>query len=115
MRLLFDEQLSEALVTAVADLFPDSSHVRLLGKGGAADRDVWGLAREHDCVLVTKDEDFHRRSVLRGAPPKVVWLRVGNCATKDIADLLRQHVDDLTRFEAQNEATFLELGSIRTN
>jgi predicted nuclease of predicted toxin-antitoxin system len=34
--------------------------------------------------LVTKDEDFHRLSVLRGAPPKVVWLRVGNCTTRDL-------------------------------
>ena len=110
MRLLFDEQLSEALVAAVADLFPDSLHVRLLGQAGAADNGVWSLAREHDCVFVTKDEDFHRLSVLRGAPPKVVWLRVGNCATRDIADLLRRHVEDLARFETQSEATFLELG-----
>jgi predicted nuclease of predicted toxin-antitoxin system len=115
VRLLFDEQLSEALVVAVADLFPDSLHVRILGKGGAADHDVWGLAREHECVLVTKDEDFHRLSVLRGAPPKVVWLRVGNCSTKDMADLLRHHADDLSRFEAQHEATFLELGKVRTD
>ena len=88
--------------------------MRILGKGGAADRDVWDLARAHDCALVTKDEDFHRLSVLRGAPPKVVWLRVGNCSTKDIADLLRRHADDLWRFDAQHEATFLELGKIRT-
>jgi hypothetical protein len=50
VRLLFDEQLSEELVTALHDLFPDSLHVRLLGKGGAADP----------------------ISVLRGAPPKVM-------------------------------------------
>jgi predicted nuclease of predicted toxin-antitoxin system len=61
-------------------------------------------------VLVTKDEDFHRLSVLHGAPPKVVWLRLGNCATADVARLLRDHVDDLRRFEAQTEVTLLELG-----
>ena len=110
MRLLFDEQLSEELVTVLGDLFPDSLHVRVLGKGGAADPIIWRLAREHGCVLVTKDEDFHRLSVLRGAPPKVVWIRLGNCTTADIAQLLRGHVDDLRRFEAQAEVTFLELG-----
>jgi predicted nuclease of predicted toxin-antitoxin system len=56
----------------VRDLFPESLHVRLLGKGGASDPVVWQLAVEHSCVLVTKDEDFHRLSVLHGAPPKVV-------------------------------------------
>ena len=110
MRLLFDEQLSEELVTALGDLFPESLHIRLLRNGGAADPMVWQLAREHGCVLVTKDEDFHRLSVLYGAPPKVVWLRLGNCATADIVRLLRDRVDDLRRFEAQAEVTFLELG-----
>ena len=110
MRLLFDEQLSEELVTALHDLFPDSLHVRLLGKGGAADSIIWQLAREYGCVLVTKDEDFHRLSVLRGAPPKVVWLRTGNCATADIVRLLRDRADELRKFEVQAEVTFLELG-----
>ena len=110
MRLLFDEQLSEGLVTAIHDLFPDSLHVRLLGKGGASDLVIWQLAREHGCVLVTKDEDFHRLSVLRGAPPKVVWLRTGNCATAEIVQLLRDRADQVRTFELQSEVTFLELG-----
>ena len=110
MRLLFDEQLSEALVRMLADLFPESVHVRLLGAGGAADPHVWDMARDHGCLLVTKDEDFHRLSVLRGAPPKVVWLRVANCATEDIARLIRNRADDIRRFGSQGEETFLELG-----
>jgi hypothetical protein len=71
VRLLFDEQLSEELVSLLAFLFPDSLHVRLLEAGGVADPVIWQLARDHGCLLVTKDEDFHRLSVLRGAPPKV--------------------------------------------
>ncbi len=110
MRLLFDEQLSEALVQRVADEFPGALHVRVLGRGGALDLDVWEMAREHGCVLVTKDEDFHRLSLLRGAPPKVVWLRIGNCATEDISRLLSMHADDIRQFEAQASATVLELG-----
>ena len=110
MRLLFDEQLSEALAPLLHDLFPDSLHIRMLKAGGGPDAAVWQLAREHDCLLVTKDEDFHRLSVLRGAPPKVVWLRIGNCATEDIARLLRQRAEEIRRFAAQGEETFLELG-----
>jgi predicted nuclease of predicted toxin-antitoxin system len=110
MRLLFDEQLSEELVPLLADLFPGSLHVRSLGGQGAADQVVWQMAQDHACMLVTKDEDFHRLSVLRDAPPKVVWLRVGNCTTSEIAQLLRQRSDDLRTFHAQGEATFLELG-----
>jgi len=110
VRLLFDEQLSEELLVLSRDIFPDSLHVRDLGAGGAPDTTVWQLAREHDCVLVTKDEDFHRLSVLRGAPPKVVWLRLGNCTTGAVAHVLRHHVADIQRFAEQTEVTFLELG-----
>jgi predicted nuclease of predicted toxin-antitoxin system len=110
VRLLFDERLSEGLVPLLHDLFPDSLHVRLLGAGGWPDSRIWQLAREHGCLLVTKDEDFHRLSVLRGAPPKVVWLRVGNCSTETLAGVIRRHADDIRRFAAQDEATFLELG-----
>src|SRR5436309_10586902 len=69
-RLFFDEPLSEALCEALADIFPNSLHIRLLGQGGAADAIVWDLARQHECLVVSKDEDFHRLAVLRGAPPK---------------------------------------------
>ena len=109
-RLFFDEPLSEELCKAVADIFPDSLHIRLLGRGGASDAIVWDLARQHECLVVSKDEDCHRLALLRGAPPKFVWIRLGNCTTDDIAQLLRRRYDDIIRFNAQNEATVLELG-----
>lgn len=110
MHLLFDEQLSEELSLLLRDVFLDSLHVRQLGAGGASDSAVWQLAKDSGCLLVTKDEDFHRLSILRGAPPKVVWLRLGNCTTEDVARLLRHHVADLQTFAEQSEATFVELG-----
>ena len=77
---------------------------------GASDLVVWEFARKHGYPVVTKDEDFHRLSVLRGAPPKVVWIRLGNCRTLDIADLLRGHHESVRRFAEQDEASFLILG-----
>lgn len=67
----------------------------------------------HGFVLVSKEEDFHRLSVMHGAPPKVVWLRLGNCVTQDIVDLLRKHAEDIRQFATQDEAAFLELGGRR--
>ena len=90
-------------------------HVRTVGEGGSPDERVWQLAIERECVLVTKDEDFHRLSVLRGAPPKVVWIRIGNCTTHDVARLVRAHRADIERFVQLEEATFLELGAPLTN
>jgi predicted nuclease of predicted toxin-antitoxin system len=113
VRLLFDEQLAEDLCHLLHDHFPGSLHIRLLGQGGASDEEIWQIALEHRCVLVTRDEDFHRLSVLRGAPPKVIWIRLGNCTTTEIAALLLQYRLEIQRFVDQEEATFFELGRTR--
>jgi predicted nuclease of predicted toxin-antitoxin system len=109
-RLLFDEPLAEELCTLLADLFPGALHVRLLDRGGASDTTVWELARAHKCIVVSKDGDFHRLALLQRAPPKFVWTRLGNCRTSDVANLLRARHDDIVRFDAQDDATVLELG-----
>ena len=113
MRLLFDEQLSNRLPALLADCYPDSFNIESLALGGAPDVIVWQAAVVHRCVLVYKDEDFHRLSVMHGAPPKVVWLRLGNCTTQDIVNLLRKHAADVRQFAAQDEVSVLELGARR--
>ena len=61
-------------------------------------------------MIVSKDTDFHQRSFLFGGPPKVVWIRVGNCSTEDIGALLRQHHPDLITFDQDTQGVFLALG-----
>lgn len=110
MKLLFDENLAERLVRDVADIYPASSHVLALRLGGAADEVIWARAADEGFVLVTKDEDYHRLSVIRGPPPKVIWVRLGNCATEPIARLLRARAQEVRAFIAHPEAAFLALG-----
>ncbi|MCO6439717.1 MAG: DUF5615 family PIN-like protein [Nitrococcus mobilis] len=57
MKLLFDQNLSFRLVEAVAELFPGSAQVRLLGLEQASDREIWGYARENGFVY---SSDFLR-------------------------------------------------------
>lgn len=109
MKLLFDENLSFRLVAAVADAFPGSSHVREIGLLGAPDEQIWAYALRHGYALVSKDTDFYQRSLVYGAPPKVIWLRVGNAPTDRVAALLIEHRNVLLRFDADSEASFLPL------
>jgi len=64
-------------------------------------------------VIVSKDDDFRQRSLLEGAPPKVVWLQVGNAGTTPIAELLREQAPRLRRFEAEEESAFLIVSFVR--
>jgi predicted nuclease of predicted toxin-antitoxin system len=110
MKLLFVHNLSYKLVGRLADLFPDSDHVRNVNLHEADDRTVWEYARANGFAIASKDEDFHQLSFLYGAPPKVVWVRLGNCTTADIEQALRRQQIDLLNFDANEEGAFLIIG-----
>ncbi len=109
MKLLFDQNLSHRLVAMLADDFPASAHVRDFELQRADDATIWEFAKSNGYTIVSKDDDFHQRSFLYGHPPKVVWLRLGNCSTEQVAQTLRRHAHHLAAFEADAEAAFLAL------
>jgi len=109
MKLLFDENLSHTLVLLLEDLFPYSIHVRDVGLKAADDPLVWEYAKENGLILVSKDADMHQRSFLFGPPPKVVWVRLGNCSTADVESLLRRNVSSITVFFDDPDTSFLAL------
>jgi predicted nuclease of predicted toxin-antitoxin system len=109
IRLLFDENPSARLGAALADIYPGSAHVGELELAGAPDSAIWHYARQHGLVIVSKDEDFHRLSILYGPPPKVIWIRLGNCSTEQVIALLRHRHGEIAAFLAENEAAFLAL------
>lgn len=89
MKLLFDHHLSPALVHRLVDLFPGSEHVWKLGLDQMADTEIWWYARAHGFTIVSKDADFPEISMHHGYPPKLIWLRLGNCTTADVEALIR--------------------------
>lgn len=86
MKLLFDENVSHRLPESLANEFPDSAHVRTAGLRGADDRQIWDYARDQGFAIVSKDTDFRERSYVDGAPPKVVWLDVGNAGARRLSN-----------------------------
>jgi predicted nuclease of predicted toxin-antitoxin system len=112
MKLLFDQNLSHRLITILADDYPDCQHVRNVGLREASDSVVWEYAKRNGFMIVSKDSDFHQRSLVLGHPPKVIWVKLGNCSTSEVMNLLRQHVSTIKQFEADETATFLILSSV---
>ena len=100
MKLLFDENLSPKLPRLLATLFPGSAHVRECGLRGQPDEDVWDHARAYGSTFVAKDSYFHRRSLLYGHPPKLVWMRIGNCTRQQLVGLITTHEQDLHALNA---------------
>lgn len=108
MKLLFDQNLSFKLCDRLADLFPDSSQVRLLGLDTADDLLIFRHAREHGFTIVTHDSDFADLAALLGAPPKIIWIRRGNQPSQTVEQMLRDQVEHLRTFDADAELNCIE-------
>lgn len=109
MKLLYDQNLPPRLVATLAPQFPDSRHVTEVGLDRADDSDVWMFAQRQGFTIVSKDADFMQMSFLRGAPPKIVWVRRGNCSTGELEELLRSSADTIQEFAASEDLTILVL------
>lgn len=100
MKLLLDQNLPPHLVVRLADLFPHSQHVYPLGLDRANDFEIREHARRNDFLIVTKGADFSDLCVMLGFPPKIIWIRRGNCSTTTLEQILRDHLEDIEALEA---------------
>lgn len=109
MKLLLDENLSPRLIEALSDFFPGSEHVHSCGLGGKEDNAIWNHAKANGFAIVPKDSDFAEGSVLDSNPPKIIWVRMGNCPTAEIEVLLRSANELIRNFIENNKETCLLL------
>ena len=109
MRLFYDQNLSPRLKLRLVDLYPDSIHVSDVDLATADDLAVWEYARNNGLVIVSKDSDFRQLSFTFGHPPKVVWIRRGNCSTSELELVLREAHLDLIAFHEEENSAFMAL------
>ncbi len=81
-----------------------------IGLESADDMVVWEYARDRNLMIVSKDADFRQLSFALGHPPKVIWIRRGNCSTSEIESILRERHNDLLAFYEDDAGAFFALG-----
>ncbi|MBD2623950.1 DUF5615 family PIN-like protein [Microcystis flos-aquae FACHB-1344] len=110
MKLLLDENLSDRIIDKIIDLYSDSQRVKTLGLINTDDALIWEFAKFNDFVIVSKDADFHQRSLLYGHPPKFIYLRIGNSPTAKIIEILRDNFLIIVEFFDSETESLLILG-----
>jgi predicted nuclease of predicted toxin-antitoxin system len=98
MKLLFDQNISYRITKILSKSFPAAKHISQVGLLDASDMEIWEYARQHGYSIVTFDSDYYDLSIVKGCPPKIIWLRAGNATTKRIADLLEDNKEILSIF-----------------
>lgn len=110
MRLLLDQNLSPRLCDDLSDIWTDVVHVRTVGLAAADDAVIWDHALRHGFIIVSKDSDFNGLSSLFGAPPKVIWLTLGNCSTAEVERCLRDRREEIETFVSEPDTALLVIG-----
>ncbi len=98
MKLLFDQNISFRIIEKISDLFPESKQVRQIELENCKDFEIWEYAKKNDFVIITFDSDFYDLSMIKGIPPKIVWLRTGNTSTENILSILIKNFDLIKEF-----------------
>ena len=109
MKLLFDQNLSHRLLYELGDLFPGSLHVRMLRLAEADDLQIWNYAQTHNLIIVTQDSDYADWNKLRGAPPKIVWLRCGNTTFDQMHFKIRNSASRIHALESEVDIEVVEI------
>ena len=109
MKLLLDQNLSFHLCDKLQNVFPNIKHVKEDSLEKASDDKIWQYALHNSYMIVTKDSDFSEKAIAKGSPPKVIWIKRGNCTTKNIEDLLRNNSLLIKNFSEDKESSILEL------
>jgi len=108
-KLLFDNNISHRVISRVSDIFPNTSHVMLENLDEATDIRVWRFARQNGYTIVTKDSDFNDLAIYQGSPPKVIWLKIGNCRVAKIAQILIDNREIIKTFLDNPDSSILEI------
>ena len=98
MKLLFDQNISFRILKQISDVYPEAKQVKDVGLENSSDSEIWEFARKNQYNIVTFDSDFYDLSVIKGIPPKIIWLRISNTSTIGIAKVLIDNQELIREF-----------------
>lgn len=106
LKFIIDTQLPPLLSRQLTEKGFDSIHTVDCPNGiFTSDTEIRRIAVSENRIIITKDSDFHDYYVMKGAPPKVLLLKIGNCNNQELSETIFSRFDKLIHyFDQQNEA-----------
>ncbi|MBK7129341.1 MAG: DUF5615 family PIN-like protein [Crocinitomicaceae bacterium] len=109
MKLLFDQNISPKIIKQLEIDFPDSKQVRHVGLEDASDSIIFVYAKNNNFSIVTFDSDYVDLNIVRGIPPKIIWLKTGNLTTRSISEILKKNIVVIQEFLQSDDGEILEI------
>jgi predicted nuclease of predicted toxin-antitoxin system len=110
MTVLIDQNISYRIVPQIAFLFDKLDHVKTNGWLDWKDYDIFMAARKQQYhAIITLYDDFSKLLLEHGTPPKIIWLKTGNCSTAALAEVITSHKEVIHRFLSDADFDCLEI------
>jgi len=109
VKLLFDENISCRIKNKLQKSFPNCVHITDVSNKLLSDTFIWKYAKNNNFIIVTFDEDFSDIQMLKGFPPKIIWLRCGNKTTNVLVEKLIMFKNKIMDFYIDKEQGILEI------
>ncbi len=110
MKLLIDQNISHRIIQKIGSSFDIIRHVKDIGLYDENDCKIFIYARENQYDgIITIDEDFVKLVDAFSIPPKIIWVRTGNCSTDFLANLLNNKSDKIKAFLNNPEFSIYEI------
>lgn len=110
MKILIDQNISQRIVPLLAPQFDMLHHVRQLDLTDADDYDIFMFARSNGYqAVITAADDFIKLINQFSEPPKIIWIRTGNCSTKVLSELLADKVQTIEDFVSSEDFDIYEI------
>lgn len=109
VKFFVDTQLPPLLAKFFAEKQYDAIHTTDFPDGDLLqDAEIVRIAIAKNRIIVTKDSDFLDNFLLKGAPPKILLLKLGNTTNQDLLHVIDLYLQQIvTQFETQADVIML--------
>lgn len=108
MKLLLDQNFSFRIAKHFKNSDLQIIHVNEIFLNNTSDLEIWEYAKTENIVIFTFDADFYDLQLLKGFPPKIIWLRFGNTTRSELITILENHLETIQNF-CESDQGCLEL------
>ena len=96
MKFIVDTQLPPKLSTFLNGIGHNSWHTTDYPNGHLLkDKEIRQIAIDEDRIIISKDNDFFDHFLLKGSPPKVLLVALGNISNNDLIQLFETHISTI--------------------
>ncbi len=114
LRFIVDTQLPGALATYLSSQGFDAIHTTFYPEGHLLkDREIREKAVAENRIIITKDSDFFDYFFVKGAPPSILLLKVGNCSNRQLLAIVARNLSEIVHlFGADAELVVVQTNTI---